>query len=293
MLERTIAPPMADPHPPTRVTLPPGACDAHCHVFGPARRFPFAPERTYTPPDSVFEDLVRLHEGLGFSRGVLVQASCHGTDNSAMVDTLNRGGGRFAGVAMISELTDQAELAAMHQAGVRGIRFNFVSHLGASPEPSRVWAMIDKIAPLGWHIDLHFDAVELADHDSWLSRMPIPFIIDHMARVDAGSGLAQPAFTYLLKLLETNGSAWVKISGAERVTRDPGPPYEDVVPFARALIEVAADRVLWGTDWPHPNVRHMPDDGDLVDLLADFAPDHETRNRILVDNPQRLYDFAD
>ncbi len=293
MVERTIAPPVPDPHPPTRITLPPGACDAHCHVFGPADRFPFAPERTYTPPDSGFEDLVRLQDQLGLSRGVLVQASCHGTDNSAMIDTLTRGRGRFAGVAMIDEKTEAAELVTMHEAGVRAIRFNFVTHLGMSPDIDGVWALIDKVAPLGWHIDLHFDARDLPGHDSWLSRMPIPFIIDHMARIDAGAGPAQPAFIYLLKLLETNEFAWVKISGAERITRDPGPPYEDVVRFARALVEAAGDRVLWGTDWPHPNVRQMPDDGDLIDLLADFAPDQEIRNRILVDNPRRLYEFTD
>ncbi len=292
MVERTIDPPVPNPHPPQRLTLTPGACDAHCHVFGPAHRFPFAPDRTYTPPDSGFEDLVRLQDRLGLSRAVLVQASCHGTDNRAMLDALTRGGGRFAGVAMIDETHVGEELLAMHDSGVRGIRFNFVGHLGRSPEIDRVFALVEKVAPLGWHLDLHFDARDLPEHDGWLSKLSIPFIIDHMARIDAGAGPGQHPFRYLLSLFESNELAWVKISGAERITRDPGPPYDDVVPFARSLIEVAADRVLWGTDWPHPNVRHMPDDGDLIDLLADFAPDPGVRNQILVDNPGRLYDFT-
>ena len=291
-MERTIAPPHPSPHPPTRFTPLSGACDAHCHVFGPASRFPFAPDRSYTPPDAGFAELLALQGRLGLVRAVIVQASCHGTDNRAMLDALRRGEGRFTGVAMIDESHTRTDLEAMHEAGVRGIRFNFVRHLGGGPDLERMERLIELVTPLGWHLDLHFDPVNFPDHSDLLNDLPLAFIIDHMARVEAASGLEQPAFAYLVDLLRTNEKAWVKISGAERISSDGGPMYDDVVPFARRLIETAPDRILWGTDWPHPNVRHMPDDGDLVDLLADFAPDEETRNRILVDNPRALYDFA-
>ncbi|MGH8947016.1 MAG: amidohydrolase family protein [Acidimicrobiia bacterium] len=290
-MERTIPPPVRDPHPP-RVAPPTGACDAHCHVFGPAHRFPFDPNRTYTPPDADFEDLVALQERLGLSRAVLVQASCHGTDNSAMVDALRRGRGRFAGVAMVNESIGDRELAAMHQAGVRGIRFNFVRHLGGAKGTGPILALAHRVAPLGWHVDLHFDADQIPGYFDLLRRLPTPFIIDHMGRVAAKRGVDQEPFRSLLDLLASEERAWVKLSGAERLGQTGEPPYREVVPLARALIEVAPDRLLWGTDWPHPNVRHMPDDGDLVDLLADFAPEEETRKRILVDNPERLYDFG-
>lgn len=270
---------------------PPGACDAHCHVFGPAARFPFSPTRAYTPPDSGFEEFVALQERLGLSRAVLVQASCHGTDNRAMVDAMERSGGRFAGVAMIDESFTAAELADLHRAGVRGVRFNFVAHLGGAPDLDRFRRLVDRVAPLGWHVVLHFDARDLAGHLPLLDALPVPYVIDHMARVDATAGLDQEPFRHLVALLSADERAWVKVSGAERLTADGPPPYDDVVPYARALIAAAPDRVLWGTDWPHPNVRHMPDDGDLVDLLADIAPDEAVRNRILVDNPERLYDF--
>jgi 2-pyrone-4,6-dicarboxylate lactonase len=287
----TIPAPKRDPHAPTRFTPPEGACDAHCHIFGPAHRFPFAPDRTYTPPDSGIDELEALQRRLGLSRAVFVQASCHGTDNRAMLDALARGEGRYAGVAMIDESHTDEELAGMHGLGVRGIRFNFVAHLGGAPDLASFHRLVGRIAPLGWHVELHFDAVDLPRHVDLLADLPVPFLIDHMARVRAADGLDQEPFRNLLRLLQVNPRAWVKISGAERITAE-GAPYADVVPFARAVVEAAPDRVLWGTDWPHPNVREMPDDGDLVDLLADFVPDERIRNRILVDNPAVLYDFV-
>jgi 2-pyrone-4,6-dicarboxylate lactonase len=290
-VERTIAPSHPDPHPPVAFTPPPGACDAHCHIFGPAARFPFAPNRTYTPPDAGLEQFVRLQERLGLTRAVFVQASCHGTDNSAIVDALARGRGRYAGVAMVDESIDEKQIGELHDAGVRGARFNFVAHLGGAPAMEEFWTMVERIAPFGWHLVLHFDAVDLPGYADILEHLPVPFVIDHMARVDAAAGLDQAPFAFLCELIRDE-RAWVKISGAERLTADGPPSYADVVPFARALIAVAPERVLWGTDWPHPNVRQMPDDGDLVDLLADFAPDEATRNAILVDNPLRLYDFG-
>jgi len=288
----TIPAPKRDPHPPTRFIPPPGACDAHCHIFGPAHKFPFAPDRTYTPPDSGLEEFFELQERLGLSRAVFVQASCHGTDNTAMLDALERGQGRYAAVAMIDETHTDAELSRMHRLGVRGIRFNFVRHLGGEPNLRRLRSMVDRIAPLGWHVELHFDAADLPGYADLLDALPVPFIIDHMARVRTTDGIDQEPFQFLVRLMARNPRSWVKISGAERLTANDGPPYDDVIPFARALVENAPERVLWGTDWPHPNVPHMPDDGDLVDTLADLVPDEATRDRILVDNPTALYDFA-
>jgi 2-pyrone-4,6-dicarboxylate lactonase len=288
---RTIAAPHPSPHPPRRFTPPPGSCDAHCHIFGPASRFPFSDDRTYTPPDSGIREFERLQRRLGLSRAVFVQASCHGVDNSAMLDALALGRGRYAGVAMIDDSFSAGAIARLHDAGVRGTRFNFVAHLGGAPELGEFWRIVARVARRGWHIVLHFDAKDLPAYARLLDAMPCPYVIDHMARVPVTSGVGQEAFQQLLALMRDE-RCWVKISGAERLTADGPPPYDDVVPFARALIAAAPDRVLWGTDWPHPNVRHMPDDGDLLDLLAQFAPDAEQRRRILVDNPETLYDFG-
>ncbi len=287
----TISPPHPDPHPPSAFTPPPNACDAHCHIFGPGHRFPFAESASYTPPDAGIDDFERLQERLGLSRAVFVQASCHGTDNRAMLDALRRGGRRYAGVAMIDESFGDDQIRELHDAGCRATRFNFVSHLGGAPDPDVFQRLVARVASFGWHIVLHFDAKDLTRYSKMLDEMPTPYVIDHMARVDATKGVDQEAFVSLLELLRDE-RCWVKISGAERLTANGTPPYEDVVPFARALIAEAPDRILWGTDWPHPNVRHMPDDGDLVDTLALFAPDERARNRILVENPARLYDFA-
>jgi predicted TIM-barrel fold metal-dependent hydrolase len=289
--EATIPPPHPSPHAPVAFTPPPSACDAHCHIFGPGDRFPYAPDRAYTPPDSGIDDFEVLQDRLGLSRAVFVQASCHGTDNAAMVDALLRGRGRYAGVAMIDESFTDADINSLHDAGVRGTRFNFVAHLGGAPELDVFWRIVRRVASHGWHIVLHFDAKDLAAYASLLDDMPTPYVIDHMARVDASAGLDQEPFQALLALM-TDERCWVKISGAERLTAGGAPPYDDVVPYAQALIAAAPDRVLWGTDWPHPNVRHMPDDGDLLDLLAAYAPDAATRDQILVANPTRLYDFA-
>ncbi|MDH4147040.1 MAG: amidohydrolase family protein [Acidimicrobiia bacterium] len=291
-MTKPIPGPHPDPHVPTAFAPPAKACDAHCHIFGPAHRFPFAADRAYTPPDSGIDDFERLQDRLGLSRAVFVQASCHGTDNAAMVDALVRGRGRYAGVAMIDDSFADADIAALHEVGVRGTRFNFVAHLGGAPEPDEFWRLVHRVVPFGWHIVLHFDAKDLPAYRDMLDRMPCPYVIDHMARVPVAGGLDQEPFQALLELMHDE-RAWVKISGAERLTADGPPPYDDVVPFARALIAAAPERVLWGTDWPHPNVRHMPDDGDLVDILAAFAPDPATRERILVANPETLYDFSD
>lgn len=286
----TISAPHASPHAPRTFSPPPNSCDAHCHIFGPASRFPYSLDRTYTPPDSGLEQFETLQRQLGLSRAVFVQASCHGVDNSAMLDGISRGNGRFAGVAMIDESFSSRDISALHDQGVRGTRFNFVAHLGGAPEPDSFWRIVERVQPFGWHIVLHFDASDLPNFAGLFESMPCPYVIDHMARVPVGGGLEQESFQQLLAMM-SDERCWVKISGAERLTAHGAPPYEDVTPYAQALIAAAPDRVLWGSDWPHPNVRHMPDDGDLLDLLASFAPDEETRTRILVTNPESLYDF--
>ncbi|HKA84920.1 MAG TPA: amidohydrolase family protein, partial [Acidimicrobiales bacterium] len=196
-MERTIPPPHPDPHAPRAFAPPPGACDAHCHVFGPAGRFPFAATRSYTPPDAGVDDLRRLHDRLGLDRAVLVQASCHGTDNAALLDALLQGKGHHAGVAMIDDATDDAELDELHEAGVRGTRINFVAHLGGAPDLERFDRTVARVAPRGWHVVLHFDAADLPTYAGLLDRMPCPYVIDHMARIDATAGLDQEPFRAL------------------------------------------------------------------------------------------------
>lgn len=291
-LEPTVPGPIPEASAPTAFTPPPLACDAHCHVFGPAARFPFSPKRTYTPPDSGIEDFERLQDRLGLSRAVFVQASCHGTDNAAMVDAIKRGEGRYAGVAMIDDSFTDDDLRHLDDNRVRGIRFNFVAHLGGAPDLDRFWRLVRRVEPLGWHIVLHFDAKDLPHYAELLDAMPVPYVIDHMARVPAVDGIGQEPFQQLLALMANDERCWVKISCAERLTAGKVAPFDDVIPFARALVSAAPDRVLWGTDWPHPNMAVMPDEGVLTDLLAAYVPDEELRNRILVDNPQTLYDFG-
>ncbi len=282
----TIAAP--DPNPITpRYLAPPGACDAHCHVFGPAARFPYSPTRRYTPPDAPKEMLASLHRRLGLSRAVLVQASCHGTDNRAMLDAIASSHGAWRGVAMVDATVTDAELEMLHEGGVRGVRFNFVQHLGAAPDLATVDRMLRRVGSLGWHAVVHLDAEDIATYRKFLDRLPVPFVIDHMGRVQAALGLDQQPFRLLLDLMK-NERAWVKVSGPERISTA-GKPFHDAVPFARALVEAAPDRTLWGSDFPHPNVKVMPNDGELLDLFAAMTDDDGLRHRVLVDNPTRLY----
>ena len=282
----TIAAPDPNPIAP-RYAAPPGACDAHCHVFGPEARFPYSPTRRYTPPDAPKEMLASLHRRLGLSRAVLVQASCHGTDNRAMLDAIAWSDGAWRGVAMVEATVADAELETLHEGGVRGIRFNFVQHLGGAPDLAIVDDLLRRVDSLGWHVVLHLDAQDIATYRTFLDRLRVPFVIDHMGRVNASKGLDQPPFRLLLDLMK-NELAWVKISGPERISAA-GKPFQDAVPFARALVEAAPDRILWGTDFPHPNVRVMPNDGELLDLFATVTNDDGLRHRVLVDNPTRLY----
>jgi len=280
--------PGPDPNPvKPRYRLPPLACDAHCHIYGPATKFPYAPGTKYLPPDASFEQMRTLHAHLGFERAVIVQPNPHGTDNRATLDGLARSNGAYRGVAVVKEDITDHELESLDQGGIRAIRFNFVRHLGGAPDLPTFERMVARIKPLGWHVVLHFDAQDVPVYSDLIERMPVPFVIDHMARVQAAGGLDQKPFQTLLQLMK-NPLAWVKVSGAERVSSQ-GPPFHDAIPFARALMEAAPDRVLWGTDWPHPNVQWIPNDGELVDLFAMFSNDEALRRKVLVDNPARLY----
>jgi predicted TIM-barrel fold metal-dependent hydrolase len=267
------------------------ACDSHCHVFGPAAKFPYDPKAAYTPEDAPFEALAGLHKKLGFERAVIVHASCHGPDMRATLDAIARSGGRYRGTAIIDSSYTDKDFQRMHEGGIRAVRFNFVRHLGGRPDMAFFQKTVQKLKFLGWHLILHLDAQDLVELEDAFRRLPVPFVIDHMGRVKAADGLEQAPFRTLLSFL-TNENAWVKICGAERVSSK-GPPFDDAVPFGRALVEAAPDRVLWGTDWPHPNVRWMPDDAALLDLFPLMAPDPALQKRILVDNPARLYGFQE
>ncbi len=279
------------PHPSPKkpdLVLPEGACDAHCHVFGPGDVFPYSTSATYRPEDAPKERLFALHKHLGISRSVIVQASCHGTDNRAMVDALKAGNGNYRGIAMVTPDVTDAELQDLHEAGVRGVRFNFVAHLGKGANTDDVREVVAKIKPLGWHIVVYFDSDRLEELAPLLKELDITTVIDHMGRVDAGAGFEQRAFQLLLTLLEDE-RFWVKVCGSERISRQ-GPPFHDAAQFARKLVQQVPGRTLWGTDWPHPNIhKDMPDDGELVDLLKIIAPDEASLKALLVDNPARLY----
>jgi predicted TIM-barrel fold metal-dependent hydrolase len=279
-----------DPNPiKPALSLPTGACDAHCHVFGPASRFPYSPQRSYTPPDAPVENLRKLHERLGVSRAVIVHASCHGTDMAVTLDAIASSRGSYRGVGCVDDAVTDDELRRLHEGGIRGIRFNFVKHLGGVPDLEVFHRLAARIKPLGWHVVLHFDAEDILTQQDLLSRIEVPFIIDHMGRVKAADGLGQRAFQLLLELFSVNPLAWIKVCGSERVSVGRR-PFRDAVPFARALIAVDSGRILWGTDWPHPNIsKDMPNDGELVDLLAEICPEPAVRRGILVDNPSRMY----
>jgi 2-pyrone-4,6-dicarboxylate lactonase len=275
-----------------RLRLPAGACDTHCHVFGPQRRYPFAAERTFTPADAPREALFALHELLGIDRCVIVQSGCHGYDNSVTADAIAAQHGNYCGIALLPTTVPDAELRRLDRAGFRGVRFNYMSHLGSAAPIEEVVAFSGRLAEIGWHLQIHCEARLIAELAPALRQAPVPVVIDHMGRIDASLGLEQPAFTSLRHLLR-DPRFWVKVSGSERSSRQP-PPYADAIPFARALVAEFPDRVLWGTDWPHPNlVAGPPDDGLLVDLIESIAPTAAARQALMVDNPQRLYRFTD
>ncbi|WP_454019448.1 amidohydrolase family protein [Azospirillum sp. Marseille-Q6669] len=271
-------------------TPPPGAVDAHCHVFGPADRFPYAPERKYTPCDAPKEKLFALRDALGFARNVIVQATCHGKDNRALVDALRASNGLARGVASVGPTITEGELAELHEAGVRGVRFNFVKRLVDATPKEVFLGIADKIATFGWHIVVYFEAPDLDDLTPFLRELPTTIVVDHMGRPDIAKGVEHPQFQKFVALMAENPKVWSKVSCPERLSVQGPPAYDDVVPFARLLVDRFTDRVLWGTDWPHPNMTsHMPDDGHLVDVIPRIATDEAKRTALLVDNPMRLY----
>lgn len=276
---------------PTRpsLRLPRGSCDAHVHVFGPAGRFPFDPGSTFFPADAPKERLFALHDFLGIERCVIVQSVCHGFDNSAVADALGTRSGRYRGIARVPMSVSDNALRALHVDGFRGLRFNFGKELGPAAPIEAVIALTKRLAPLDWNLQVHFDSELIDDLSPWFLRSSVPVVIDHMGRVNADRGLGQAGFQSLLRLLDDQ-RMWIKLSGADRVSRT-GAPYQDAIPFARMLVERFGDRVVWGTDWPHPNTPTVPDDGVLTDALASIAPLRSELEALLVTNPQRLYGF--
>jgi 2-pyrone-4,6-dicarboxylate lactonase len=269
--------------------LPKGAVDAHCHVFGPAAEFPFAPERKYTPCDAGKNKLFELRDYLGFERNVIVQATCHGKDNTAVVDALRASGNRARGIASVGPNVTDEELAVMNLAGVRGVRFNFVKRLVDATPKEVFLGIAERIAKLGWHIVVYFEAADLEELVPFLESLPTIIVVDHMGRPDVSRGIEHPDFQRFISLMDRNENIWTKVTCPERLSIK-GPPYDDVVPFAAHIVKLFSDRVLWGTDWPHPNmISHMPDDGILVDYIPKIAPTPALQQKLLVDNPMRLY----
>jgi 2-pyrone-4,6-dicarboxylate lactonase len=280
-----------------RFKLPAGAVDAHCHVFGPGNVFPYAPERKYTPCDASKEQLFALRDHLGFDKNVIVQATCHGSDNRALVDALKASNGKARGVATVNRNVTDAELQEMHAAGVRGTRFNFVKRLADFTPREVLLEIANRIAPLGWHVVIYFEAVDLPELYDFFTALPTTVVVDHMGRPDVTKPVDGPEFELFVKMMREHSNIWSKVSCPERLSVS-GPKalngeqhaYADVVPFAKRLVEIFPDRVLWGTDWPHPNLKdHMPDDGLLVDFIPHIASTPELQQKLLVDNPNRLY----
>ena len=269
--------------------LPKGAVDAHCHVFGPSPEFPFAPERKYTPCNAGKEKLFELRDHLGFTRNVIVQATCHGKDNRAMMDACRASGGLARGVASVGADITKEELSDMHEAGVRGVRFNFVKRLVDATPKSVFIEIAAKIQDFGWSTVVYFEAQDLEDLEPFLQELPGIIVIDHMGRPNVKNGVEHIDFKRFISLMENNPSIWSKVTCPERLTIA-GPPYDDVVPFYQAIVDRFEDRVLWGTDWPHPNMKsHMPDDGALVDYIPRIARTVQQQEKLLVTNPTRLY----
>ncbi len=287
-MKKNCMPPDSNPKVPN-INLPRNACDAHCHVFGPSDIFPYHPTSTYVPPDAGKEKLKALHDHLGIDRAVIVQASCHGPDNRAMLDAIAWSDGRWKGVCIANSSFTEEQFAELDAGGAKGVRFNFVKHLGGAPNLKDMKDVLEKVKPLGWHLVIHVNAEDIIEYKTFFDQFEdMPIIVDHMGRIPTDLGIDQPAFKILLQFLERE-NWWVKISGAERISKA-GPPFYDAVPFAQELIRVAEDRVLWGTDFPHPNIKkHMPNDGALVDLLHVFSNDETILKKVLVDNPDRLY----
>jgi predicted TIM-barrel fold metal-dependent hydrolase len=269
--------------------LPEGAWDTHFHALGPQARFPYSKTRKYTPPDAPLEACLRMHDTLGIARGLVVHANTHGFDNSVDLDAVARSKGRYLAVVRLDAGATRAGCEALHAQGARGVRFAFNPQHGGSLDLAVFDHVLACIKGLGWFVELHFDGGAMPGLKDWLAAIPATVVIDHLGRIDPSLGLAQEPFETLAGLAARD-NVWIKLSGADRLTKS-GAPYADVTPFAHRLIEIAPGRMLWGSDWPHTGVfdaARMPDDGGLLDALFEFAPDEAVRNRILVDNPRRL-----
>jgi 2-pyrone-4,6-dicarboxylate lactonase len=268
---------------------PPGAVDAHCHVFGPMAEFPFSPKAKYLPQDAGPDMLFALRDRLGFERNVIVQASCHGTDNAATLNGIAKSGGKARGVAVVDPDISDAELDALHAGGMRGIRFNFLKRLVDDAPKDKFLAVAQRIVRLGWHVVVYFEADILDEMLPFLAAIPTPIVIDHMGRPDVSQGPDGADMTAFRALLDSRAHIWVKVTCPDRLSSQ-GEPYDDFVAAVRPLVEAYPDRVLWGTDWPHPNMEHrIPDDGQLVDVIPRIAVTAELQRKLLVDNPMRLY----
>ena len=288
------------PDPNTRAphwTVPPGACDTHAHIFGPPDLFPYAEDRRYTPPAAPIEHYLNMQKITGLSRAVFVTPTAHGYDNRVILDAVERMGNSARAIANINSSFDASALDALHSAGVRGARFHLMTDRPGSE--AHLAEHLPRLKSRNWVLDLHVDPEDLINHEKFIRALPTVTIIDHMARVRGAAGLNQPAFPLLLELLNDE-RFWVKLCSFDKISAVPKAhiegslPFMDMVPFAKAAIEVAPDRVIWGTDWPHGNTftpGRVPNEGDLLDLLAVIAPDEQQRNRILVDNPARLFGF--
>jgi predicted TIM-barrel fold metal-dependent hydrolase len=274
-----------------RFKAPPKSCDAHCHVFGPHENFPYSDKASYWPPDAGKDALKRIHEKLGIERAVLVQASCHGIDNRGMMDAIKTSNGAYRGVCIANDTFSENDFQDLHDGGVRGVRFNFVKHLGGAPDLAMMQTVLDRVKPLGWHLVIHVNAEDLIAYADFFNNIEMDIVVDHIARVTTSEGVGQEAYQILLDVMQRD-KWWVKVCGAERIAV--APPFYDAVPYAQGLVEVAPDRVIWGTDYPHPNIKkYMPNDADLLDLVPLIARDVATQHKILVDNPARLYGFED
>jgi 2-pyrone-4,6-dicarboxylate lactonase len=277
--------------------VPAGAVDAHCHVFGPGAEFPYAPERKYTPCDAGKAVLFALRDHLGFSRNVVVQATCHGADNRAMVDACLSSGGKARGIATVRRDVTDTELNRLNQAGGRGVRFNFVKRLVDFTPKEELMEIAGRVAKLGWHVVIYFEAVDLPELWNFFTAIPTTVVVDHMGRPDVTKPIDGPEFSLFLKFMREHQNVWSKVSRPERLSHS-GPPalnceqnaYRDVVPFAKRVDDEFPNRVLWGTDWPHPNLKdHMPDDGLLVDFIPHIATTPELQRKLLLENAMRLY----
>jgi len=268
---------------------PAGAVDAHCHVFGPAADFPFSSKAKYHPQDATPEMLFALRDYLGFARNVIVQASCHGTDNAATLNAIAKSNGRARGVAVVDPAISDVELERLHECGIRAVRFNFLKRLVDDAPKDKFLDMARRIASLRWHVVVYFEADILDELRPFFDAIPVPVVIDHMGRPDVSQGPDSADLRAFRALLDGRNDIWTKVSCPDRL--DPaGPPYSDFVRSVRPLVERYPDRVLWGTDWPHPNMeKNIPDDGALVDVIPSIAPSEELQRKLLVDNPMRLY----